>query len=105
MTVTVIRSTIKPECADSAEAGVQRLFAAIQRAEPHGIRYASTHLADRLTYLAILEVEDGVENPLPSIPEFVQFGEELKSWTAGPPEREMFTVVGSYRLFDNSNGD
>lgn len=102
MSVRVIRSTIKPECADAAEAGAQRLFAAINRAKPRGVRYASTHLQDRTTYLAVLEVEDGIENPLPSIPEFVEFANELKNWTAAPPEVEMFDVVGSYRLFGES---
>lgn len=104
MSLRVFRSTIKSEGADAVEAGVEKMFAAIKRAKPRGVRYASFHLPDRTTYLAMLELEDGVENPLFTIPEFVEFQNDLKSWTAAPPMAETFTVVGSYRLFDESNG-
>ena len=47
----------------------------------------------------LLELEEGMENPLPSIPAFVEFQEKLKSWLVEPPVPEQLTIVGSYRSF------
>lgn len=99
MNVMMIRSKVKPEHGAEVERAVQGLFAAIERASPEGIRYASTRLADQLTYVAFLQVDDGVDNPLPSLPELGDFQENLKQWLAEPPQPEQLTVVGSYRLF------
>jgi hypothetical protein len=99
MSVLMVRSKVKTENVGEVEAAVQRLFAAIQQAQPHGIRYASCRLADGVTYVATLELDDGVENPLPALPEFREFQANLKAWTAEPPIPEQLTVIGSYRLF------
>jgi len=82
----------------------EAVFGAIKREKPRGVRYASFHRPDRTIYLAMLELEDGVENRLFTIPEFVEFQNDLKSWTSAPPMAETFIVVSSYRLFDESNG-
>lgn len=100
MSVMMVRSTIKDEKADEVEAAVRKMFAAIEKAQPAGVRYASCRLTDGTTYVALLEVEDGVQNQLPQIPEFAEFQSALQGWTAGPPAAEALTVVGSYRLFD-----
>jgi hypothetical protein len=40
-----------------------------------------THRArDGATYLNLLQFEDGIQNPLPALPEGKEFGEKLKSW-------------------------
>ena len=61
----LIRSTVKPECVAEVEAGVRKMFAAIEQAQPKGVRYSSSRLPDGVTFLAQLELQDGVENPLP----------------------------------------
>lgn len=52
-----------------------------------------------MTFVALLEIEDGVDNALPGLPAFQELQEGLKSWVAGPPNAEPLQVVGSYRLF------
>jgi hypothetical protein len=52
-----------------------------------------------VTYVAWLELEDGVDNPLPKLPTFREFQENIKNWLAEPPILEHLTVIGSYRLF------
>lgn len=99
MNVLMVRSKVKAENATEVEAAVKRLFAAIQQAQPRGIRYSSSLLADGVTYVALLEIDDGVENPLPTLPEFREFQENLKGWMIEPPTGEQLKVVGSYRLF------
>jgi hypothetical protein len=95
----IIRSRVKPECVAEVEAGVRKMFAAIEQAQPKGVRYSSSRLPDGVTFLAQLELQDGVENPLPRIPAFREFQEILEQWIAGPPVPEQLTVIGSYRSF------
>jgi len=76
MNALMIRSKVKAEHVPDLEAAVKRVFAALQQAQPNGIRYASCRL-----------------------PEFRAFQENLKNWIAEPPSSEQVTVIGSYRLF------
>lgn len=100
MSVSIIRAKIKEEHVAAAEAGVEKMFAAVTQAQPEGIRYASCKLADGVTFVALLEVAEGAENPLPTVPEWRDFTENLESWRVEPPTVEQAQVVGSYRLFE-----
>ena len=101
MTVLMVRSKIKAESAGEVEAAVKAMFAAIEAARPQGVRYASCRLPDGVTYIALLQLEEGVENPLPSVPAFREFQENVKQWLAEPPTPEQLTIIGSYRLFES----
>jgi hypothetical protein len=98
MSVMMARPRIKPEHVADVESAAQTMFAALHEAQPDGVRYASCKLADGETFVVMLAVEEGKENPLPAIPEFRAFQEGLKSWIAEPAQPEWLTVVGSYRL-------
>jgi hypothetical protein len=100
MTVLIVNAKVKPESVAELDAAAGRMFAAIHQAQPEGIRYGSFRLADGVTYLAVLQVDEGVENPLPGLPEFQEFQESLKGWLAEPPAAGPATVVGAYRLLD-----
>jgi hypothetical protein len=102
MSVLTVRAKLKEEHVADAEAAVRRMFAAIEREKLEGIRYASVKLEDGVTFLALLEVEDGVENPLPGLPEAQEFYDSLPGWYAEPPDVGPGTVVGSYRLFSDA---
>ena len=99
MPVLMVGSKIKPEHAADAEAAINRVFSAIEQAQPAGVRYASSRLADGVSFVVLLELEDGVDNPLAALPAVVEFQENLKQWMAEPPTVEQMTVVGSYRSF------
>ena len=99
MYTLMVRSTVKAAHVTDVEAAVKRVFAALQQEQPNGIRYASCRLSDGVTYVALLELDDGVDNPLPVLPEFRAFQEHLKHWMAEPPISEQVTVIGSYRFF------
>jgi hypothetical protein len=98
MTVMLIRSRVKPHSVAEAEAAAKQMFAAIERAQPAGVRYASAKLDDGETFVVLLAV-DGADNPLTTIPEFGEFQAKLKDWIVEPAVPERLTVVGSYRLF------
>ena len=102
MSLITVRAKLKEEHVAEAEAAVRRMFAAIEREGLEGIRYASVKLQDGATFLAVLEVEDGVENPLPGLPEAQEFYDRLPGWYAEPPEVGPGTVIGSYRLFSEA---
>jgi hypothetical protein len=99
MSVTMVRQKVKDGTLDEAEAAVRDLFATLDRARPEGIRYASTRVADDSTFVILVEIVDGAEDPRPAIPEFKAFQERLKDLTEGPPLIERLDVVGSYELF------
>ncbi len=99
MNVLMVHSKVKAAHVNELEAAVKRVFVALQHEQPKGIRYTSCRLSDGVTYLAVLELDDGVDNPLPALPEFRTFQENLKHWCAEPPIPEQVTVIGSYRFF------
>ena len=52
-----------------------------------------------VTFVALLELDDGMDNPVPKVPAFREFQENLKNWLAETPTPEQLTVIGSYRIF------
>src|SRR5262245_6630081 len=100
MSVVLLRQKVKDGSIEEAEAAVRDLFATLDRVRPEGLRYASTRVADTSTFVIMVELADGIEDPRPAIPEFRRFLERLKDWVDGPPVVEQLDVVGSYNLFE-----
>jgi hypothetical protein len=99
MSVQMVQAKIKAESVTDVQAAAKNMFAAINAAQPEGIRCASCLLPDGETFVALLQVDDGVENPLPGLPEFREFIEGTEASRAEPPNVQPLTVIGSYRLF------
>ena len=99
MSVVMVRQQVKDASVEEAEAAVRDLFATLDRVRPEGVRYASTRVVDSSTFVILLELAVGIEDPRPAIPEYLRFLEQLKGWVDGPPVIEHLDVVGSYNLF------
>jgi hypothetical protein len=99
MGLLMVRAKVKADDAAEVEAAAKTMFSALEDAQPQGVRYTSCRLPDGETFVALLELEEGMENPLPSIPAFVEFQDKLKGWLVEPPVPEQLTIVGSYRSF------
>jgi hypothetical protein len=99
MNVQMAQARIKTDRVSDVHAATQKMFAAINAAQPEGIRYASLLGADGETFLAVVQVDDGVENPIPGFPEFRELQEVVDGARAEPNTVQGWTVVGSYRLF------
>lgn len=99
MSVMMIRPKLKTDSVQAAEAAIKTMFAAIEEAKPEGVRYASCKLADGVTFMVLLALDEGTENPLGTVPEFREFQQNLKDWVVEPPTADQLTVVGSYRVF------
>lgn len=99
MSVIMIRAKVQPDRTADLEAAAKQLFTALHDIQPQGVRYGSCRRADGTTYMILLEIEEGFENPLPALPEFQQFQAALRGLLAEPPTTEPLTVIGTYRLF------
>jgi len=101
MSVRMVRAKIKADKVAEMEKASKEWFAAIETAQPEGVRYASCKLPDGVTYVILLsaDVDDDESHPLGAVPGFNEFQENLKNWIAEPPAVEQLTPVGSYRLF------
>lgn len=98
MALLMIRTKVKPDHTGDVEAAAKKMFAALDAAKPAGVRYMSCRLADGVTYVALLEVAEGIENPLVTMPEFQEMQNGLREWldVDAPPVPDMATVVGEY---------
>jgi hypothetical protein len=99
MKVQMIRAKVKATALPELQAAGKRLYAALEQAQPQGVRYTSYLLPDGGTYVILFELDDGVDNPLPAFPEVQAVNEGLKQWLAESPTSEQLTEVGSYRSF------
>jgi hypothetical protein len=99
MSLMMVRQKVKDGSVEEAAAAARDLFATLDRVRPEGLRYASTRVVDSSTFVALIELADGIEDPRPAIPEYLRFLEQLKAFVDGPPVIEQLDVVGSYNLF------
>ena len=99
MNVMMIRAKLKAESVSDIDAAAEKMFSAIDAAQPEGVKYASVRLADGVSAVAFLALEDPADNQLQAIPEFREFQSQLPEWLAEPPIVEPITVIGSYEMF------
>jgi hypothetical protein len=101
--ILMVRSKIKEENVADAQAATERVFQAIEQAQPTGVRYAAGWLSDGVTLVALLEVENSEnprsDNPLLALPAYAELRDDLMQWYAEPSAVEHMTAIGSYRLF------
>jgi hypothetical protein len=97
MRIITLRSKVKKESLANFEVAIEKMISAIKQEGPEGIRFTSCKLPDSETFVALLELEEGADNPLPGIAAAEEFRESLKNWVVEPPIREELEVVGSYR--------
>ena len=100
MTVLMMRYQAREESVAEVEARIEKAFAAIEAEQPAGMRYAMGKLPDGVTFVGVLELEDGVDNPLPGIPAARELQQSLPGLVVGePPVPQPVHVLGSYGLF------
>jgi hypothetical protein len=96
----LVQYRVKAERAAENEALIGRVFAALVRDQPDGIRYVSFKAADGVsfTHLALIETDDG-RNPLLALEAFTAFARTIRDRCETPPHTTELAVVGSYRCF------
>jgi hypothetical protein len=99
MSVYMAQARIKADRVADLRPAAEKLFAAIDAARPDGIRYAWFVLPDGETFVALVQVDDGVENPIPALPEYRGLQAQMEAWLAGEPSSHELSTIGSYRMF------
>ncbi len=95
----MIQAKVRPEAAGELEAAAKDIFAALERTGADNVRYGSCRRPDGVSYVILLQVDEGTVNPLPGLPEYRRFQAALPGWLDGPPQAGPVEVVGSHRLF------
>ncbi|TCP56995.1 hypothetical protein EV191_101946 [Tamaricihabitans halophyticus] len=96
MSVQIVRFRTTPEQVPAMTEEIDALFAAVTAAAPQGMRYIALRETDEPEFTLILELPDGADNPLPSIPVAAAFRGWLPSQTNDDPAPRSCTVVGKY---------
>ena len=99
MPVLIVRYEVRDEAVPQVDAGIAQVMVAIERDRPAGVRYALGKLADGVTYVGVLELADGVDNPPPALPAARAFQQDLAGSVVGePPVPQRLDLVGAYGL-------
>jgi hypothetical protein len=100
VTVLMVQYRVKEEAVPAVETSIHELFSVIDAAQPKGLRYAMCKLPDGVTFLGVVQFDDGADNPLLGIAAATEFRANLKQWVVGdPPAPQPLQIVGSYGLF------
>jgi hypothetical protein len=99
MSVLMVQSKFKAESIADLQAAVNKLIVALDAAQPEGVRYACLLQPDGETLVVLLQIDDGVENPLPGLTEYQELLRIADGSRAEPPVVQQWEVTGSYRLF------
>jgi hypothetical protein len=99
MDVRIIESKIEPDAVGDVVALAEKTADALNAAQPEGVRWASLLLGDGETLIALLQVDEGVENPLAGMPEYREMLGRVEASRAAPADVRALSVVGAYRVF------
>jgi hypothetical protein len=91
---------LKTDCVAENERLARAVFAALKRANPPGLRYATFKQSDGLSFVHIVAYdEDDGNGALTGLPEFKAFAEGIKQRCETPPVRVDLTEIGSHGFF------
>jgi hypothetical protein len=96
MRVLMAQFKIKEEALQDFNTARDQILCALANERPKGIRYTWCAMPDRISFIGWLELDEGIENPLPSMEAGKKFMKDMQKWVAAPPIREELTVVGAY---------
>ena len=99
---TLIRYKTKPEMADKNAELIAAVFAELKATQPEGTRYLTLRLEDN-TFIHFVEssAEDG-SSVIPKLAAFQAFQSGIKERCAEAPVPNGATIVGNYRMLDES---
>jgi quinol monooxygenase YgiN len=96
----IVQYRVKSDRVEENEAAIRKVYEALHREAPGGLRYATFKAADGVSFvhIASVETDDGV-NPLLAIAAFKEFTAGAPSRCEEPPVTRELTEIGSYRVF------
>ncbi|MFJ2914418.1 hypothetical protein ACIO8F_34565 [Streptomyces sp. NPDC087228] len=98
MPVLMIRHQVADEGVAEVVEAIEAAFAAVEAQRPEGIRYAYLRRTDSAEFIALLDLDEGVENPLPGLETARQLQTTVAKWAVGTGATpQPFDVLGAYR--------
>lgn len=76
---------------------ISAMFAALAEAGPPGVTYAAFQVAGQPAFILMLDLCDGIQNPLPGVPEAAEFRGRLPVWAGAPVTPQPLVTLGHYR--------
>lgn len=99
MPVLMIRYRVSDEGVAEVVDAIKTAFAAVEAQQPEGIRYAYLRRAGSTEFVALLEIDEGVENPLPGIEATRRLQATVAKWAVRrAPTPQPLDVLGTYRV-------
>ncbi|MFA4081331.1 hypothetical protein [Mycobacteroides salmoniphilum] len=96
MSVQMVRFRTDPERVHEVEEAITALFTAVSEAAPAGMTYTAGRVGDGPDFVFLLQLVDGLDNPLLGIPDALEFRANLAGWASEPVAPQSFTVLGRY---------
>jgi|SRR5690242_1604512 hypothetical protein len=104
MPVLMISYQVADDGATEVTSAIEKAFAAVEAQRPDGVRYSYLRRADSGEFLALLQLDDGIENPLPGIEAARELQATVARWATGPaPVPQLVEVLGDYRMLGQQN--
>ena len=103
MKLTMVRYRVKADRVADNEEALTKVFAAVEKAKPAGISYASFKLQDGVSFVALVHLAGGASeggNPLLELPEFKEFQAGIPDRCIEMPVTEVLDAVGAYNFFE-----
>jgi hypothetical protein len=100
MRTVIVRYRVKPDRVAENEELVRAVYAELDSTQPEGFRYATFLLDDGVSFAHVAEAVDGA-NPLPTLPAFRRFQENIAERCDEPPVVSDVQLVGSFKLFES----
>jgi hypothetical protein len=95
--VLMIRYQVAEEGVAEVADATKAAFVALEARRPEGIRYAYYHRPGSTEFVGLLELDEGVENPLPGIGAARKLQATVAKWATGDaPAPQPLDVLGSY---------
>jgi hypothetical protein len=97
MSTLLIRYDIPEDGVEELVKAVEAGFAAVNEVAPDGIRWTYWRRADSTEFVALVELDEGVENPLFAIDAAKELQSVIAKWVDGdPPRPQPLQLLGAY---------
>jgi hypothetical protein len=100
MRTVMVRYKVKPDRVEENKELVRAVYAELDSIQPDGLRYATLLLDDGVSFAHLAETADGA-NPLPELPAFRRFQENIAERCDERPVVTPVQLVGSFKLFES----
>jgi hypothetical protein len=102
VTIQTVPFNVKATHVKEFESAANGITKALSEAVICGIRYTMCESNEGTTFLGILHLSEGRENPLTTRAEGKTFLSGLETWLASPPERLEWEQMAEFKGFANS---